>query len=63
MLVTVNVCIADWPAWPELLGDVELPDEELVALDDEPFSRTPVTRTRWFMYWLKLTLGPCCRRM
>jgi hypothetical protein len=41
-----------------LLGDVLLPGEdEVVALDD-PFSSTPVTRTRRFMYWLKLTLEP-----
>ena len=38
------------------LGDVLLPGEdEVVALDD-PFSSTPVTRTRRFMNWLKLTL-------
>jgi hypothetical protein len=41
-----------------LLGDVLLPGEdEVVALDD-PFSSTPVTRTRRFMNWLKLTLEP-----
>jgi hypothetical protein len=42
-----------------LLGDVLLPGEDdvVVALDD-PFSSTPVTRTRRFTYWLKLTLEP-----
>jgi hypothetical protein len=58
MLVTVKVCIADWPAWPVLLGEVALPGDVDVAALVDPFSSTPVTRTRWFMYWLKLTLEP-----
>jgi hypothetical protein len=46
MLVTVKVCIADWPDWPVLLGEVALPGDEAVAVLDDPFSSTPVTRTR-----------------
>ena len=58
MLVTVKVRTVDCPDWPVLLGDVLVPgDDEVGALDD-PFSRTPVTRTRRFIYWLKLTLEP-----
>jgi len=45
-----------------VLGEVLLPGEDDAAALDDPFSRTPVTRTRWFMYWLKLTLAPDGRR-
>jgi hypothetical protein len=41
-----------------LLGDVLLPGEDDVVALGDPFSSTPVTRTRRFMYWLKLTLEP-----
>jgi hypothetical protein len=55
MLVTVNVWSADCPA--VCPGVVAPADDPVVPLDD-PFSSTPVTRTRWFTYWLKLTLEP-----
>jgi len=46
-----------------LLGDVLLPGEDDVVALGDPFSSTPVTRTRRFMYWLKLTPEPDgCRR-
>jgi hypothetical protein len=41
-----------------LLGDVLLPGEDDVVALGDPFSSTPVTRTRRFRYWLKLTLEP-----
>jgi hypothetical protein len=40
------------------LGEVPAPGEDDVVALDDPFSSTPVTRTRWFAYWLKLTLEP-----
>jgi|tagenome__1003787_1003787.scaffolds.fasta_scaffold5348226_1 hypothetical protein len=46
MLVTVKVCMPDWPDWPVLLDDVLLPDDEDDVPLDDPFSSTPVTRTR-----------------
>jgi len=57
------------PDWPDdIPAEVDAPADDvdepaavrsLVAPALAPFSSTPVTRTRWFTYWLRFTLDPC----